>query len=224
MMSNNQKTIDWIGGSLLNSFGNDVDPSDEALSIVVERAKNSSSATSPTKDKEFDSTLARAINSLSIAEREQTYEEIHGVADIIVETDAFVDEKLYELRKSLDDLDPKPQAYTMAIDANADYVHSRKFCLMFLRAERFNTSKAVDRILLFLEKKLQFFGAKSLGRNLRIDDLSEGDRRTLAAGSMQIVPFRDRSGRVIFLDSMFSGDRLFPNIMCHVRGSDAASD
>ena len=88
---------------------------------------------------------------------------------------------------------------------------------MFLRAELFDVPKAVKRLLFFLQKKLELFGEQTLTRDLRLSDLSEDAQHALENGSFQLLPFRDRSGRIIFIEFMFTGDKQYRHVKDFVR-------
>lgn len=207
----NQKVLQWVNGTLLDSYEDPDD--DEPLSII--RKRNAKTAPS-SNYKDFDSSLAKQLNQLSIDERGRMFEHIHGVAPRIEETPEFIDSKLQDLHCQLGRMTPKPQAYFLAIRQNEGYVMSKSFGLMFLRSELFDVPKALTRLLLFLEKKLEYFGPDALTRSLRLSDLSEGAQSTLENGSFQLLPFRDQSGRLIFVEAIFTGDRGFPHVSCYV--------
>ena len=205
-----RKATNWVNDKLLGAFENSCDANDEPLSTV--KAKN----IGENSQADFDVSLAREMNRLSIEERERRFEEIHGVFRNIEETPDLIREKVYALGSFIDSSSiPKP-AYNAACEMDRDYVESDKFRLMFLRAELFDVEKAAKRLLMFLEKKMQYFGNDALVRPLTLKDLSESDQRTLEAGSVQVLPYRDRSGRVVFLDGMFNGDRLYEHYSSHV--------
>ena len=106
---------------------------------------------------DIDALLVKELNQLSVDEREQVYEEIHGVDQIQEETKEFLDEKLDALDRELLKISNKP-AYDLAERSNKEYVLDRTFRLMFLRAEHFNAPKASGRLVRFMEGKLELFG------------------------------------------------------------------
>jgi hypothetical protein len=171
--------------------------------------KKQGKASSPVKkdadQKTVDAFLAKELNELSIQDREQVYEELHGVDQVIEETPKFVEEKLEALDQELASI-PDKAVYEQAKQTSKDYVTSREFRLMFLRADYFDPKKAAARLVWFMEKKLQFFGPNSLGRPLMLKDLDEDDRQALEAGHLQLLANRDRAGRVVLCDLQ----NLFP--------------
>lgn len=204
----NQKVFDWVDRKLLHSFGDD-NGADETLTTVKRHARHS---VATENERNFDTSLAREFNNLSIEKRGRHLEEIHGVATIPEENPAFLDEHLRKLHRLLDETPNKPLAYTLALEQNQAYIRSRLFGLMFLRAELFDVPKAVKRLLFVLQKKLEFFGEQTLTRDLRLSDLPEDAQHALENGSFQLLPFRDRSGRIIFIEFMFTGDREYRHV------------
>ena len=143
--------------------------------------------------------IANTLNNLSMMEREQVYEEIHGVDKDFEETPEMVASKLSEMELQLQKIIKKP-AYDQALQASSDYVQDDDLRLSFLRADYFNPSKAAKRFVFFFEKKLQLFGPACLGRPITQQDLNVDDQAALNAGHLQLLPTRDRAGRVVFCD------------------------
>lgn len=115
------------------------------------------------------------MNQLTIMEREELYEEIHGVEQIIEESDEFVQKKLEEMDFELNHKIVHNPAYVRAMMLHANdekkgdeegrpgdrfphHVTNRKFRIMFLRSEKFDAPKAARRLVRFLEGKLQYLG------------------------------------------------------------------
>lgn len=154
-----------------------------------------------TEDNDLDvgALFAQELNALSLQERNTLFERIHGVESLEVETEEMLNRKLQELNHALDEIDHKP-AYNKALCQDNTYVKSRKFQLMFLRADSFNVKQAAKKIVGFMEEKLQRFGSKALARSLTLNDLSVPARSLLAKkGVIQLLPARDRVGRAVLL-------------------------
>ena len=165
-------------------------------SIVV--TTDSLPSKAPTAKEEVE-LLAKELNEMSIQEREQMYEEIHGVDEEFPETPESVAKSLAELDIELNQIKKKP-AYDLALHLAEDYVTSRKFRLMFLRADRFQTKNAARRIISYFEYKLDLFGSDKLVRPITLDDLSADDLASLRSGAMQILRYRDKSGRAVVFE------------------------
>jgi hypothetical protein len=150
----------------------------------------------PTAELSIESSLAKELNQLSLQEREKAYYDLHGVADAVNETPAFVTKCLADLEMELSKTQDK-KAYEVAKSLDEDYICGREFRLMFLRAETFDSKKAATRLVGFLEEKLKLFGLKPLARELVQSDLNQDDRSVLELGFCSLLPLRDSAGRAI---------------------------
>lgn len=162
--------------------------------IVPERVTGTTAKTI----KLVDSLLAKEFTKLSIGEREKTYEELHGVDEVIPETTEFVHQNLMAIDREIEKIQvhDKP-AYMLAMKTSESYVKDPKFRLMFLRAEYFHPQRAAQRLVAFFEGKLKYFGEERLTKPIRYCDLDEDDKSCLNKGQMQILPTRDRAGRLV---------------------------
>jgi hypothetical protein len=146
----------------------------------------------------IESSLAKELNQLSLAEREKAYLDLHGVADVVEEGPEFVDKCLADLESEICKIeDDKKSAYETAKKVNPEYICGRDFRLKFLRATRFVSKNAATRLVGFLEEKLKQFGPIPLARELLLTDLNQDDMVLLRSGYFSIVPLRDRAGRVV---------------------------
>ena len=146
-----------------------------------------------------DAMLAAELNQMTFQEREKINEELHGVDNIIDETDALVEQALQDMDSALQQL-PNNFLYDKARSINSRYVEDPSFRLMFLRSEYFNPQLAAKRLLKFLENKVKFFGEETLARPIYLSDLNNDDMTFLKSGIVQLIQVRDRSGRVILAD------------------------
>lgn len=158
--------------------------------------------------KVVDSLIAEEFTSLSIEEREKTYEQLHGVDDLIQETPEFLAATLAALDWELQKISKKP-AYDVAKAQDPAYVSNPKFRLTFLRADYFRPQKAAERLVAFLEGKLKYFGKSLLTKRINLNDLDKDDRDCLKYGQMQILPRRDSAGRAVFCDMNMVKDLYF---------------
>jgi len=83
-------------------------------------------------------------------------------------------------------------------DATNTYVNNRDFRLRFLRSENFDAKKAAIRLMKFMNLVLEFFGAFALFRPIKLADFKRSELKVLQTGWLQVLPFRDRSGRKVF--------------------------
>jgi hypothetical protein len=159
---------------------------------------------------EVDALLSSELNSLSLQERGSIYEEIHGVDSEIEETPQLVAESLQLMGAALQLQVPALRdLYNQARRINPDYVDSHSFWLQFLRAEYFVAPKAALKLCRFLAGKVEYFGMDCLARPITLDDdFDPDDLEWLTSGITQLLPSRDRSGRIIIGD--FNMNRDFP--------------
>jgi hypothetical protein len=158
----------------------------------------------PTRD--IDVLLAKELNQLSLHERDQVYQEIHGVSSIFVEQDTggvespFVQQKLLEFDKALYELPSSATiAYRQAHVQNVAHATDPAFRLQFLRAERFTAATAAARMARYFREKIVLFGPDKIGQaRITLEDLNEEDIKVLESGYMQWLPARDQSGRPIY--------------------------
>jgi hypothetical protein len=145
------------------------------------------------------SMIAQAMNSLSVGEREQVYEDVHGVADQVTETPELIQQKLFEFDLAIASIRDKP-AFEQAVAMNPLFVQSER--IKFLRSENYDAVKASRRMVNFFKAKLELWGEDKLHRQIVLTDLSHDDRATLESGVAQVLPFRDRSGRPVIFASI----------------------
>ncbi|CAJ1954052.1 unnamed protein product [Cylindrotheca closterium] len=149
------------------------------------------------KKKEIDDLLSQAMSGLTFKEREETQEVIHGVANEIVEDASLLDTCLVQLDGHLAGI-KRGNIYEMAESMSPQYVSSRAFRIMFLRAKEYDAKASAEQMIRFFELKHQLFGIEKLVKDITMDDLDEHDIECLKAGWVQVAG-RDRSGRQIFV-------------------------
>ncbi|CAJ1960684.1 unnamed protein product [Cylindrotheca closterium] len=170
----------------------------EYRNIFFHRHTSPMMATSRGGSNPMDTIIAQDLNQLSFQERCAVYEEIHGVDSprLEEETEQAVNTKLTALQDEIERIAIKP-AYDQAMQMSNVYVTSRKFLLMFLRAESMDPAKAANRLVKFMERKLEYFGPESLARAICSSDLDSDDLNNLKTGVLQVLPEKDRSGRAV---------------------------
>jgi hypothetical protein len=164
-----------------------------------------------------DVALAREMNELSVKERENLFDDIHGVAKIQEETPELVRTCLGEMDVALSMV---PKAKRKALDRAFFFKPSIqtdvKFKLMFLRADLYDAQKAAKRMAKFYEEKVQLFGEDKLMKKITLDDLEEGDVEKLNYVGCAVLPYKDQVGRPIFFFDIPRFD--FDNPESMVRG------
>ena len=150
--------------------------------------------------KDVDAMMANSLNKLSFRDRTVLQEEIHGVGSLAPEeAPEMVDKALSDFQTELDKLHPDSRIfYDRAISLNSKYVHSPEFRLKFLRADLFDAKKAAMRFANYLQYGHRYFGDVALMRPLRFEDLTVEEQEMMREGIGQVLPSRDRSGRLIF--------------------------
>lgn len=163
----------------------------------------------------IESLLAQDLYNLSLNERENALEDLHGVADVVHETPDLVSNRLAELERELSEILEKT-AYDLAACQDPNYVRSRVLRLKFLRAERFDAYKAAKRLVRFFDEKLALFGQTCLDRELLLSDLDQEDRTCLESGLMTLLPVRDRAGRYVmtWMPAFRDGHKPLCRIRC----------
>jgi hypothetical protein len=179
----------YVSGSDDNIF-----QSEESLD-----ADSSEFHTDPTHEEEdqLDSVIANALQNMSREEREKIVHDQHGVADVIDENPDFLQQQMKEMDYWSQRLKQKrnTHAYLTAEARDRDFVERSR--LNFLRAEFFNPKKAAARMIRYFEFKRYLFGDAKLCQRIVYKDLDADDIRAMRKGFMQILPGRDRAGRVI---------------------------
>lgn len=171
---------------------------------------------------EVERLLARSMTTLSMQDRERAMEDLHGVrahstvstassasaaasndpaatpvsSATILTTSNSIDElandqRLTEMEVLLQQ--NSNEAYRLAMTQSPEYVKDSRFRLSFLNT--FQTAiAAAQKMLQFLEIKLQHFGSEALCRDLTMDDLDENAKDCLECGFYQYLG-RDSGGR-----------------------------
>jgi hypothetical protein len=138
--------------------------------------------------------LAHEMSNLSVQERTNALEDLHGVAFVAEETPEVVDSRLAEFDWEI--TRRKNRTYGLAESLSKDYVSNREIRLMFLRADSFDVSTATTRFMNFLENKLALFGLERLTKRITLADLTPDDLEVVESGFLQALADTDRSGRV----------------------------
>jgi hypothetical protein len=148
---------------------------------------------------ELDDLVSKDMNKLSMEERENALNDVHGIVDtnrLEDEPPELVDRRLRDLVRELDPI-KRGTAYETAERISQNYVGDRRFRLAFLRAESFDAKHAAHRMIRYFEEKKSLFGEEKLIKDISLDDLDEEDMNTLEAGYLQVLPVKDRSDRRI---------------------------
>ncbi|KAG7373473.1 hypothetical protein IV203_034197 [Nitzschia inconspicua] len=197
--------------------------SDSVLNITLPR-KRHLPGTSKQSD-ESNNKVTRELMRMTLQQREQINEEIHGVYSLAVtESSELISRALVGMEQaiaaqiqreqeqlSLPDLSPPPKipAYMEAQSMGAIYLHQPSFRLKFLRAALFNATVAVSRLFGFLQLVRDVLGAEALIKfPSSLSHFAFDEHSLLREGAFQILPGRDRVGRrIIGIFDDFGADR-----------------
>lgn len=159
-------------------------------------------------DTQMDDLLSKELLNLSLKDRNAINEEIHGVECLAIEeTPDMLSIALDNLCTEISMLsDTQKIAYNKSqqhinISNNSKtslYINTSDFRLRFLRCELFDCKKAALRMVNFLDLLLEIFGDFVLRRPIQITDFNRDEMQIFRLGLLQLLPYRDRSGRRIF--------------------------
>eukprot|EP00339_Tiarina_fusa_P010073 CAMPEP_0117009838 /NCGR_PEP_ID=MMETSP0472-20121206/8830_1 /TAXON_ID=693140 ORGANISM="Tiarina fusus, Strain LIS" /NCGR_SAMPLE_ID=MMETSP0472 /ASSEMBLY_ACC=CAM_ASM_000603 /LENGTH=476 /DNA_ID=CAMNT_0004712231 /DNA_START=89 /DNA_END=1519 /DNA_ORIENTATION=+ len=146
-----------------------------------------------------DTSRSTKLGQLSMQERSLGIHELHGVADVEVETPELLKEKLDETSRIADSFenDDRLTPYRSAIKTNQEYVDRIK--LLCLRADYHDCEKAAARLVSFFAFKKAIFGDKKLTREITMDDIETDEKRAIEDGLCQLLPGKDRAGRAVLV-------------------------
>lgn len=148
--------------------------------------------------------LSKELLELSMKDRTAIQEEIHGVQCLAMEeSPKFLQIALFELSLTLENdeiIQPhKKEAYRKSQKIPKTYVNEDSFRLRFLRFTLFDVRKAAEKIVRFLDIISELFGEFALERAVRLTDFDSRELKFIREGEIQLLPFRDRSGRRILV-------------------------
>ncbi|KAL3909608.1 MAG: hypothetical protein SGILL_008021, partial [Bacillariaceae sp.] len=154
--------------------------------------------------KQVDVLLANEMRALSFQDRTKIQEEIHGVANLCPnETPEMMRQALHSMQEHLNAIHHKPLYDQLS---PTSYIHTKEWRLKFLRCELYDCRKAAERLLRFVSYMHGNYDADVLERPLSLLDLAKKTKRRsrevmecLKTGEIQILPYRDRSGRRILV-------------------------
>jgi hypothetical protein len=154
----------------------------------------------PSEDdmKGMDRKLARDMMQLAKNERERALNDLHGIVDLKKEHEppSVVATCLEKLEEELQKM-KAGTAYLQAEIQSEEYVTTKNFRMMFLRADTFNAREAAARLIRYFEEKLELFGVEKLTKDIKLSDLDKEDIACLRTGFIQVLPKKDSSGRSV---------------------------
>lgn len=145
---------------------------------------------------EMDRIIAQEMTGLSIQERENAENDVHGISASGEENPLFVESCLLQMNRHLQQL-KLGTVYQEAEEMKPSYVNDRALRLKFLRADRYSPKEAAERMIRFFDLKKSLFGSEKLVKEITLLDLSADDMETMRSGYMQVSPCKDMVGRSI---------------------------
>jgi hypothetical protein len=99
-------------------------------------------------------------------------EDIHGVSDVVQETEEFLASKMKEMIEALAKLSSRErQAWDRAVFLRPALAQDRKLHLMCLRARRFRTLEAAKLLAAYFRAKRDLFGDELLVHRITWQDV-----------------------------------------------------
>ena len=154
--------------------------------------------------KQADDLITQELSRLSFQDRNAINEEIHGVCGLAPEeTPELLERAFADLDLFLNEITMEPPSLKTAYDLSQNddksrsYVNDPNFRLRFLRCELFDAKKAAIRMIKYLDFVLEEFGEYALTRPIKIADFTKEEMKILRSGCIQLLPYRDRTGRPI---------------------------
>jgi hypothetical protein len=145
--------------------------------------------------------ITEGLYGMSLKEREQVLNDVHGVSDEVQEDPQVVQARFMEMEVELRTLQHTSAAFQIACIRSPVYVTS--LYLMFLRADRFDAREAAGRLTRHFDVKLELFGQDKLCQDITLQDFTKYDMECIECGFFQLLPTRDRAGRVIICNVLY---------------------
>lgn len=170
--------------------------------------------------KKAEGLIAKELLLIPFHERNAIDEEVHGVHNISPnETPELLQLSMYLLSIELSKIPDKPAFdKSQRLFPNDTYVNTVDFRLRFLRCEIFDAKKAAIRMVTFLDFLDDLFdGNYVLRRPIEITDLSKVEMKILRTGICQLLPYRDRSGRPVYIEAGDMGFQIDLKLRMRIR-------
>ena len=157
---------------------------------------------------EAEKVISEGMTNMSMNERENVLHDLHGVSSIHQEDPDMVAKCIQEMnevlaRKSSSNNNNNNNSSNHSLAFHYAWTNHREYVqslfMMFLRCYHFQVEEASNRLMKHFEMKSELFGLDKVGRHIMIDDFSDDDLKCLRQGPYQILPVRDRAGRVVFV-------------------------
>ena len=145
--------------------------------------------------------ISEGFMKLSVDDRNKVEEEICGNKCMAhEETPEMLETSLANLKIHLDAIPYKKKVgYNKSQELPKSHINDDCFRLRFLRSQFFDEREAALRLVKYCDFVLELFGSFALERHIRLEDFQKKEKKWLQKGYVQLMPFRDQSGRRIIL-------------------------
>lgn len=146
-----------------------------------------------------DADLAIDMNAMTFEERRAMEEDIHGLGDMVEETDDFVAAKIAEMTAAMKTnvSERKREAWERAVFLRPSLATDKDLHLMLLRAARFDSTRAAVLLASRYFNKRRLFGENMLHRRISWEDLTPKEHDHFRTGFYMLINGCDRAGRGI---------------------------
>lgn len=150
--------------------------------------------------------LEKDFAKLSVDHRSQIAQEIDGTYCMAIEeTPELLESSLANLAIELESISYKKKVgYNQSQKLPKTCINDPNFRLRFLRSQLFDVREAANRLVRYCDFVLDMFGMFALERQIERNDFSKKEMKWLLKGYIQLMPFRDKSGRRVILQIMDS--------------------
>jgi hypothetical protein len=146
-----------------------------------------------------DGYARREFCRLAPKEQAKVMKDIYGIEESSDDEDrGFIESALHRLEEELQVYVGKKKGLDTAKKEHSAFYEDEAFRLKFLKSDNYNPKLAARRLIRYLDKKLELFGAEKLSKSISLDDLNEDDVECLSSGGVQPLSEKDRGGRKIF--------------------------
>lgn len=180
-------------------------PSGEKISIY-DTMNESVPTDYKTNARAVEEWLEEDFSKLSVDDRSQIAQEIDGTHCMAVEeTPELLESSLAKLETELEAIPYKKKVgYLQSQKLPQTLINNPNFRLRFLRCHLFDEREAAIRLVKYCDFVLELFGIFALERHVELADLDKHEMKWFLKGYIQLMPFRDRSGRRVILQIMDS--------------------
>lgn len=148
---------------------------------------------------DIDAVLANALQQLDLEERERALNDLHGINNYSRKENPICLKKWLNVMEERLNKIKHGTALQLAQTLDFAYVADIEMRLMFLRSTDYDPIRAAEKMVYFFEVKRECFGVEKLAKDITLEDLEQEDKDIIKSGYLQVLPFKDMSGREIMM-------------------------